>query len=47
MNIFDTTRLNQALQMLNEQLELRNFPLTEIVVCGGSALIASQLVQQN
>lgn len=41
MKIFDITRLNQALQMLNEQLELRNFPLTEIVVCGGSALIAA------
>ena len=41
MKIFDTTKLNQALQMLNEQLELRNFPLTEIVVCGGSALIAA------
>jgi hypothetical protein len=47
MKIFDITRLNQALQMLNEQLELRNFPLTEIVVCGGSALIASQLVSRT
>ena len=25
MKIFDITRLNQALQMLNEQLEQRNF----------------------
>ena len=41
MKIFDITSLNQALQMLNEQLELRNFPLTEIVVCGRSALIAA------
>ena len=27
MKIFDTTKLNQALQMLNEQLELRDFTL--------------------
>ena len=47
MKIFDTTKLNQAFQLLNEQLELRNFPLTEIVVCGGSALIASQLVSRT
>lgn len=32
----DITKLNHALQLLNEQLILTNAPRTEIVVCGGS-----------
>lgn len=44
MKIFDIDKLNKALRLLDEQLELRQHPHTELVVCGGSALIASSLV---
>ena len=40
----DVEKLNHALRLLNEQLILANSPQTEIVVCGGSALIAMSLV---
>ena len=43
MKIFDIDKLNKALRLLDEQLELRQHPHTELVVCGGSALIASSL----
>ena len=43
----DITKLNHALQLLNEQLILTNAPWTEIVVCGGSALIALSLVPRT
>lgn len=36
----DLSQLNHALQLLNEQLVLHELPATELVVCGGSALIA-------
>lgn len=47
MKIFDTDKLNEALILLNEQLELRQSPVTELVVCGGSALLASRLVMRT
>lgn len=49
MNIkpIDLMKLNTALQLLNEQLFLRNSPATELVVCGGSALIAIGLVPRT
>lgn len=43
----DIAKLNHALQLLNEQLILTNAPRTEIVVCGGSALIALSLVPRT
>ena len=43
----DISKLNHALQLLNEQLILNNSPQTEIVVCGGSALIALSLVPRT
>ena len=39
MKPIDISKLNEALQLLNEQLVLTDAPATEIVVCGGSALI--------
>lgn len=47
MKIFDTAKLNEALHLLDEQLELRECPAAALVVCGGSALIAVQLVQRT
>ncbi len=43
-NTIDQTMLNRALQLLEEQLELSDVPKTELVVIGGSALIAMNLV---
>jgi len=43
----DFTKLSHALQLLNEQLLLSESPHTEIVVCGGSALIALSLVART
>ena len=40
-------KLNRALRLLNEQLIIANAPRTEIVVCGGSALIALSLVART
>jgi len=40
-------KLNHALRLLNEQLILTDSPQTEIVVCGGSALIAMSLVPRT
>ncbi len=47
MKIFDIDKLNKALRLLDEQLVLRQLPHTELVVCGGSALIASSLVART
>ena len=47
MKIFDNEKLNVALMLLSEQLELRESPITELVVCGGSALIAQHLVSRT
>ncbi len=38
MKIFNTAKLNEALHLLDEQLELRNAPATELVVCGGGSI---------
>ena len=35
MKPIDVSKLNEALQLLNEQLILIDAPATEIVVCGG------------
>ena len=47
MKPIDISKLNEALQLLNEQLVLTDAPATEIVVCGGSALIATGLVPRT
>ncbi len=44
VKIFDVENLDKALRLLSDQLELRRCPKTELVVCGGSALIAASLV---
>ena len=43
----DVQVLNHALKLLNEQLILAEAPRTELVVCGGSALIALSLVPRT
>ncbi len=43
----DRSKLDHALRLLNEQLGLADSPRTEIVVCGGSALIAMSLVART
>lgn len=45
--ILDVEKLNHALRLLDEQLILTAAPQTEIVVCGGSALIAMSLVPRT
>ena len=47
MKLIDVSKLNEALLLLNEQLILTDAPATEIVVCGGSALIATGLVPRT
>ena len=49
VKIFDVENLDKALRLLSDQLELRRCPKTELVVCGGSALIAASwcYVQQE
>ena len=47
MKPIDISKLNEALLLLNEQLILTDAPTTEIVVCGGSALIATGLVPRT
>ena len=47
MKLIDISKLNEALLLLNEQLILTDAPATEIVVCGGSALIATGLVPRT
>ena len=40
----DATKLHEALNLLHDQLILLNAPAIELVVCGGSALIATGLI---
>ena len=47
MKPIDISKLNEALLLLNEQLILTDAPETELVVCGGSALIATGLVPRT
>lgn len=43
----DTVKLNQALMLLHERLEFADAPKVSLVVCGGSALIATGLVPRT
>jgi len=47
MKPIDVSKLNETLTLLNEQLILNDAPATEIVVCGGSALIATGLIPRT
>lgn len=47
MKIFNQEKLQEALELLNEQLILRDSPETELIVCGGSALVAMELVSRT
>lgn len=47
MKSIDTGKLREALHLLHEQLELHDRPKVELVVCGGSALIAMGLVPRT
>ena len=47
MKPINVSKLNEALLLLNEQLILTDAPATEIVVCGGSTLIATGLVPRT
>lgn len=43
----DAAKLYEALNLLHEQLILLNAPAIELVVCGGSALIATGLIPRT
>jgi hypothetical protein len=45
--IIDVSKLNEALTLLNEQLLLQGSEPVHLVVCGGSALIATGLVPRT
>ena len=47
MKIFNQEKLQEAPELLNEQLILRESPETELIVCGGSALVAMELVSRT
>ncbi|MCQ2371999.1 MAG: hypothetical protein MJ058_08135 [Akkermansia sp.] len=47
MKPIGTDKLKEALNLLHEQLELHDLPKTELVVCGGAALIATGLVPRT
>lgn len=47
MKAFDEDRLYQVLGLLDELLGMENSPCIELVVCGGSALIAAGLVRRT
>ncbi|MBR5523295.1 MAG: hypothetical protein IKV82_07515 [Akkermansia sp.] len=47
MKFFNTEKLTQALRLLDEQLILSQSQPVELVVCGGSALIACHLVNRT
>ena len=42
MKIFDEGKLNEALQLPDEQLQLRQFPKMDLVVRGGGRMFASR-----
>ncbi len=44
---FSTFKLSRALIMLGERLRLKDTPPVRLVVCGGSALIAMELVSRT
>ena len=43
----DASKLHEALNLLHDQLILLNAPAIELVVCGGSALIATGLIPRT
>ena len=45
--MIDSSKLDRALRLLNESLIIADAPRTEIVICGGSALIALSLVPRT
>jgi len=45
--LFDASNLNNILSALNEHLSFSQCPLTELVVCGGSALNALGLIERT
>lgn len=47
MKNIDDEKLNQALGLLNERLILADAPIVRLVICGGSALIATGLVPRT
>lgn len=47
MQTINQSKLREALLLLHEQMLLRDAPHTELVVCGGSALIAANLVPRT
>lgn len=47
MKVFNKEKLNQALCLLNEQLELAQTEVTELIVCGDSALVAGHFDLPN
>lgn len=47
MKIFNKEKLEHALRLLNEQMILSESPHTELIVCGGSALLAMHLVKRT
>lgn len=47
MEIFNKEKLEHALRLLNEQMILSESPHTELIVCGGSALLAMHLVNRT
>ncbi|MBN2641859.1 MAG: hypothetical protein JXR78_09410 [Victivallales bacterium] len=46
-NLLNNAKLHEALNLLNEQLLLQDAPFTGLVVCGGSALIATGLITRT
>jgi len=47
MKSFNENMLYQALNLLEELLRLDKAPHSELVICGGSALIAAGLVRRT
>ncbi len=47
LNVIDEEQLNKAFSLLNSQLMLKDSEPVELVVCGGSALIATKFVSRT
>ena len=47
MTLLDATTLESALSLLAEEMESKAIPRHELVICGGSALLALQLAQRT
>ncbi|GAH57433.1 unnamed protein product, partial [marine sediment metagenome] len=44
---FDKIMLDKALKLLSDRLKLNNAPSYNLIVCGGSALIAANLISRR